>query len=442
MTATTQAHQASLAITEQTDQHSSDLMSQIVSRSNMQRAYCRVLQNKGSAGIDGISVDELKALCQSQWETVREQLLSGRYQPQAIKRVTIPKANGGTRTLGIPTVLDRLIQQAILQILQPIFDPSFSERSYGFRPNRSAHQALLRARSIIREGYRWVVDMDLEKFFDTVNHDVLMDRLYKRIADKPLLRIIRRYLSVGMLEGGVSSQRQTGMPQGGPLSPLLSNLLLDELDKELEKRGHEFVRYADDCNIYVKSERAGLRVLDSVERFLSTRLKLRVSRNKSAVSRPWKRTFLGYTFTHHYESKLKVSKQSVKRLKGKLKTIFRMGRGRRVSNTIQTMKPILRGWLEYFKYSEVKIVFEILDGWLRRKLRCIYWRQWKKPKTRERKLKQLGLLPERAWKSANNGHGPWRNAGASHMNAAIPTKMLRKQGLISLMETYQQVKCV
>lgn len=430
-------HQTSLTFTEQTEPIPSDLMSQIVSRTNMQLAYKRVLHNKGAAGIDGMTVDQLKQYCQEHWLDIRPKLLDGSYRPQAIRRVDIPKPGGGTRMLGIPTVLDRLIQQAILQILQPLLDPTFSEHSYGFRPGRSAHQALFKAQSYIREGYRWVVDMDLEKFFDKVNHDILMDRLYKRVQDQPLLRIIRRYLSSGMVIGGINIQRQTGMPQGGPLSPLLSNLLLDELDKELSERGHRYVRYADDCNIYVKSERAGQRVLASITRFVETRLKLTVNSKKSAVSRPWKRTFLGYSFTVHMASKLRVPKESVKRLKEKLRKVYRNGRGQRIEATTKELEPILRGWVEYFKHSEIKRAFEDLDGWVRRKMRCIYWRHWKTPKTRAYKLKAFGLTPERASCSSHNGRGPWWNSGASHMHAAITTKHLRMKGLLSLIELYR-----
>jgi len=433
-------HQTFPAGAELFEEDTRELMEKIFSKSNMQEAYCRVVKNGGASGIDGITVDELKAHCQEHWPSIRESLMSGKYQPQGVKQVEIPKPNGGTRMLGIPTVMDRLIQQAIHQVLQPIYDPSFSNRSYGFRPNRNAQMAVSEARRIIREGYRWVVDMDLEKFFDRVNHDVLMNRLWKRIQDKRLLKLIKAYLKAGLMLGGVASVRTEGMPQGGPLSPLLSNILLDELDKELEKRGHKHLRYADDCNIYVKSKAAGERVLKSIMGYVEERLKLRVNVEKSAVARPWERKFLGYSVTRHQEVKLKVSTASVKRLKGKLKYIFRRARGCAVRSTIKLLRPIIRGWVNYFKSSEVKGLFEELDGWLRRKIRVLYWRRWKKPKTRERKLKQLGLEAERAWKSANNGRGPWWNAGSSHMNQAIQTKYLRSLGLLSFMEEYQRVK--
>ena len=433
--------QAYSAAVEQTDDNTSDLMSEIVSRSNLQQAYRRVVQNKGAPGIDGITTGELAEHCKLHWPCIRESLLNGTYRPQAVRQVSIPKASGGDRQLGIPTVMDRLIQQAIHQVLQPLFEPTFSPHSYGFRPGRNAHQAVIQARAYIREGHRFVVDVDLAQFFDRVNHDTLMYRLWKRLDDKILLRLIRRYLQSGLMIGGTVSQRTEGMPQGGPLSPLLSNVLLDDLDKELERRSHRFVRYADDCNIYVKSKVAGERVLKSLEQFITKRLKLQINHQKSAVARPWQRSFLGYSFTRHQEAKLKVAPTSIKRLKQKLKGVFRRGRGQRVQTTITELKPILVGWLHYFKYSEVKGIFEELDGWLRRKLRCVYWRQWKRPKTRERKLKQLGIEAKRAWKSSVNGRGPWWNAGASHMNQAIPTRRLRQLGLISLMETYQRVKC-
>ena len=434
------AHQTYPASVEHFEEDTRELLEKILSKENMQEAYRRVVKNGGAPGIDKITVDELKSHCQQHWSRIREELFSGTYQPQAVRQVEIPKANGGTRMLGIPTVMDRLIQQAIHQVLQSIFDPKFSNQSYGFRSNRSAQMAVDEARKIIRAGYRWVVDIDLEKFFDRVNHDVLMYRLWKRIQDKRLLKLIRMYLKAGLMLGGVESLRTEGVPQGGPLSPLLSNVMLDELDKELEKRSHKHLRYADDCNIYVKSKTAGERVLKSISRYVEGKLKLKINLEKSAVARPWERKFLGYSVTRHKESKLKVSASSENRLKDKLKDIFRRGRGCAIDSTIKQLTQIIRGWVNYFKYSEVKGIFEELDGWLRRKIRVLYWRRWKVPKTRERKLKQLGIEARRAWKSANNGRGSWWNAGASHMNQAIPMKYLRSLGLLSFMEEYQRVK--
>ncbi len=415
-------------------------MEEVLSRENMLAAYQRVVGNKGAPGIDGITVDELEPLIRQRWEAIREALFSGTYVPNAVRKVEIPKPGGkGVRMLGIPTVLDRLIQQALLQVLQPAFDPTFSDHSFGFRPRRSAHQALDRAKEHIAAGHRWVVDMDLEKFFDCVNHDVLMSRLARRIEDKRILRLIRRYLQAGMMEGGIVSQRSEGTPQGGPLSPLLSNVLLDEWDKELEQRGHRFVRYADDCNIYVRSRRAGERVLDSTERFLKKRLRLKVNREKSAVDRPWKRKFLGYTFTTHFQPKLKVAPESVKRLKGRLREMFRRGRGRSLRRVIGELRPVLVGWVSYYRKSEVRNVFEQLDQWIRRKLRAILWRQWKRNWTRAKEMTRRGLSHEQAWTSATNGRGPWWNAGASHMNRAVPTRYLSQLGLVSLTQKRQQL---
>ena len=416
------------------------LIDQVVSRENLIRAHKRVVRNKGAAGVDGMTVNDLMPYCREHWSGIREELLSGRYQPQPVRKVEIPKPGGqGVRTLGIPTVLDRLIQHALLQVLQPIFDPTFSDASFGFRPGRSTHQAVLRARDHIAAGYRWTVDMDLEKFFDRVNHDVLMSRVARRVKDKKVLLLIRRYLQAGIIAGGLMSPRVEGTPQGGPLSPLLSNVLLDELDKELERRGHRFVRYADDCNIYVQSRRAGDRVLDSVERFVTRRLRLRVNRDKSAVARPWNRTFLGYTVTSNRQPKLKVAPQSVKRLKAKLRPTLRRGRGQSLGRVVESLIPVLRGWVAYYKLAEVKASFERLDQWLRRKLRCILWRQWKRRRTQFKELCRRGLDHERARRSAWNGRGPWYNAAASHMNQAVPISELRGLGLISLMEEHRRL---
>lgn len=415
-------------------------MEEVLNRENMLKAYHRVVGNKGAAGVDGMTVDDLAPLIRERWEMIREELLSGTYVPSPVRKVEIPKPGGkGVRMLGIPTAFDRLIQQALLQVLTPLFDPTFSDSSFGFRPGRSAHQALDRAKEHIADGHRWVVDMDLEKFFDRVNHDVLMARLARRIEDKRILKLIRRYLQAGIMEGGVTSPRYEGTPQGGPLSPLLSNVLLDELDKELERRGHRFVRYADDCNIYVRSRRAGERVLDTTERFLQKRLRLKVNREKSAVDRPWKRKFLGYTFTVHYQPKFKVAPESVKRLKGRLREAFRRGRGRNLGTVLEELRPVLLGWMSYYRKSEVRVTFEQLDQWMRRKLRAILWRQWKRPGTRAKALSRRGLPWQRAWASATNGRGPWWNAGASHMNHAVTTRQLRQQGLVSLLEEFQRL---
>lgn len=415
------------------------LMEAVVERENMTRALRRVQSNQGAPGVDGMVVDNLLPYLQTEWARIRAELLGGSYEPAPVRTVEIPKPGGkGMRMLGIPTALDRLIQQALQQVLTPIFDPHFSESSYGFRPGRSTHDAVRQAQAHVASGKRWIVDMDLEKFFDRVNHDILMSRIARRVGDKRVLKLIRRYLQAGMMNGGLVSMRTEGTPQGGPLSPLLSNILLDDLDKELERRGHTFCRYADDCNIYVQSKRAGERVLATITQFLEQKLKLKVNREKSTVDRPWKRKFLGYSMTFHKNPRLKVAPESVKRLKGKLREIFRTGRGRNLHHTIFTLIPILRGWGNYFQLAQVKGIFEELDGWIRRKLRCILWRQWKRTYTRARNLMQRGLTEERAWKSATNGRGPWWNSGAPHMNDAFRKSFFDELGLVALLDQHRQ----
>ena len=412
------------------------LLAAVVERENMWRALKQVERNKGAAGVDNMTVEQLRDYLREHWLRIREELLAGNYQPLPVRKVEIPKPGSkGMRMLGIPTVVDRLIQQALQQVLSPLFELSFSESSYGFRPNRSAQQAVLKAREYVRAGRRWVVDLDLEKFFDRVNHDVMMSRLARRIKDKRVLRLIRRYLQAGMMSNGLATVRREGTPQGGPLSPLLSNILLDELDKELERRGHKFCRYADDSNIYVQSRSAGERVMKSITRFLERRLRLKVNAAKSAVARPWERKFLGYSLTWHREARLKVAASSVQRLKGKLREIFRRGRGRNVGRLIEAeLTPLLRGWMNYFRLAEVKGIFEELDSWIRRKLRCLIWRQWKRPYTRAKHLMQRGLAQGQALKSAMNGRGAWWNAGASHLHAAFPKTYFDRCGLLSLLE--------
>jgi RNA-directed DNA polymerase len=356
--------------------------------------------------------------------------------------VEIPKPDGkGVRMLGIPTVLDRLIQQALNQVLTPIFDPTFSEGSFGFRPGRSTHGAVVQAREHIAAGHRWVVDLDLEKFFDRVNHDVLMARVARRVKDKRVLLLIRRFLTAGVMEGGLVSVSDEGTPQGGPLSPLLSNVLLDELDKELERRGHRFVRYADDCNVYVKSKAAGERVMASLERFLRERLRLTVNRDKSAVARPWERKFLGYSVTVNLKPRLRVSPKSLQRLKAKLMPILRRGRGRNLGGIVTELNRVTRGWVSYFRLVDVKACFGEVDAWIRRKLRCIIWRQWKTPRTRLKELRRRGLDGARAAAAAYNSRGPWHSAASSQMNEAIPIAALRRLGLTSLLDEYQRLQC-
>ncbi|MCW8128709.1 group II intron reverse transcriptase/maturase [Microbulbifer halophilus] len=421
---------------EETD----DLMAEVLAKANLRSAYQRVLRNKGAPGVDGVRVEGLKAQLQTHWPQIKEALRAGTYQPQPVRAVSIAKPDGGTRTLGIPTVMDRLIQQAIHQVLSPLYDPNFSAHSYGYRPGRSAGQAVRQAREHIAAGYGWLVDLDLEKFFDRVNHDILMSRLARRIEDKRLLQLIRHYLEAGMMTGGLETARSKGMPQGGPLSPLLSNIQLDELDKELEARGHRFCRYADDCNIYVKSERAGKRVLDSVSRFLHRRLKLRINPTKSGVARPSQRAFLGYSvYGYGDRARLKVAPKAIKRLKGRLKALFRRGRGQHLLRFIEQLNPVLRGWLNYYRHIGVTGILRELDGWIRRHLRKILWRQWKRVYSRTRMLMRLGLGEVRAWTSATNGRGPWWNAGASHMNQAVPKRLFDRMKLVSLVDQYRRL---
>lgn len=430
--------ETSTAALSRTNAPAPSLMEAVVERGNMRLAYQRVVENKGAAGIDGLRVDELKDWLIRNWPTVRAALLAGDYLPQPVRAVEIAKPAGGTRLLGIPTVADRLIQQAMLQVLQPIFEPHFSESSYGFRPKRSAHQAVQAAQAFIAQGKRWVVDIDLEKFFDRVNHDMLMSRVARRITDERVLKLIRRYLEAGLMRDGLTELRTRGTPQGGPLSPLLSNIVLDDLDRELERRGHSFCRYADDCNVYVASRAAAKHAMSAITKFLEEELKLRVNCDKSAWARPWERKFLGYSFTWHRQTRLKIAAQSLKRLHERVRECLRVGRGRSLQATISELNPRLRGWMSYFRFTQVQGVLEELDGWVRRKLRCLLWRQWKRVITRANVLQKRGLSKATAWSSATNGRGAWWNAGAPHMHAAFAKSFFDRLGLVSLVDTHRR----
>ncbi len=406
-------------------------LEKVLSPINMLKACERVKANKGAPGVDGMTVDQIDAHLRQHRASIYAHIRAGTYIPAPVRRVDIPKPDGGMRMLGIPTVQDRVIQQAIAQVLTAHFDRTFSEYSYGFREGRSAHQAIEQTRCYIAEGRSWVVEMDLAKFFDTVSHDRLMAVLERNCRDKMLLRLIRRYLRTGIMDGGLVTVREEGTPQGSPLSPILSLIVLDELDKYLERRGLKFCRYADDCNIYVKSRRAGERVLETTIQFIEETLKLRVNRDKSGVFRPRRAKFLGYTFVGT-TGEPRVHPKSFKRLRLKLRDIFWHGRGGSLFQTIEKLTLLLRGWRQYFKLDPRKEVFEELDAYIRRHLRKLIWIAWKRPKTRERELRRRGLTAERAWKSSVNGRGAWWNAKASHMNEAFPKAFFRRHGLYSL----------
>jgi RNA-directed DNA polymerase len=414
------------------------MMEQILSYQNVTSALERVERNKGSHGVDGMSVQTLRSHLMEHWSTLRTELIKGTYLPKPVRRVEIPKPNGGVRKLGIPTVIDRFIQQAIAQVLNKEFDPTFSRQSYGFRPNKRGHDAVRQAKRYIKEGYRWVVDIDLEKFFDKVNHDRLMRILSHRIKDPKVLQLIRRYLQSGVMEKGLVSPNTEGTPQGGPLSPLLSNIVLDELDKELEKRGLRFVRYADDCNIYVRSRRAGERIMESITTFIERKLKLKVNHEKSAVDRPWKRKFLGFTFTfHRKEPKVRIAKQSIQRFKQRIREITSRKWSISMKDRIEKLNRYLVGWLGYYQLADTPSVLCKLDGWIRRRLRMIRWKEWKKVKTKHRNLKKLGIKPNKAWEWANTRLGYWRIAKSPILDRALDNHYWLKQGLKSLLTRYQ-----
>jgi RNA-directed DNA polymerase len=414
-----------------------NLMELVVAAQNMRAASKKVRSNKGSPGVDGMTVDQLEAHLREAWPKLREALLSGAYAPSTIRRVDIPKPDGGTRQLGIPTVIDRLVQQALLQVLEPLYDPTFSPHSYGFRPGKSTHQALEAARQHVATGHNWVVDLDLEKFFDRVNHDILMGRLAKRIGDKRVLRLIRQYLQAGVLVDGVVMARDEGTPQGGPLSPLLANILLDDLDKELEKRGHRFCRYADDCNIYVLSERAGHRVMESVTRFIERKLKLRVNKDKSAVARPKERKFLGQRVLggrdHTY---LGVHPKSVLRAKKRIRQTTKRNRGVSLDRVLRELAWFTNGWVIYHRHARCSELLKKLDEWIRRRLRCYQWKQWKTWRNRAEQMRKAGVGRYLAYGVAHNNEGPWKSAGTPAMTQALTNARLKSMGFHSLHERY------
>jgi len=411
------------------------VMQEVLSAENLRVALGKVQANKGSPGIDGMTVDELPAHLKTHWPRIKEQLMQGRYKPEPVKRVEIPKPDGGVRKLGIPTVLDRFIQQAVLQVLQKRWDKTFSESSFGFRPKRSAPQAVEAAQRHIASGRGWVVDIDLEKFFDRVNHDRLMGRIMQRENDKTLFKLIRAFLNAGVLESGVLVLTEEGTPQGGPLSPLLSNLVLDELDKELEKRGHAFVRYADDCNIYVHSERAGKRVMEGVSRFITERLKLKVNTSKSAVARPGKRKFLGFSFTSGREPKRRIAPKAIVRFKEKVRELTRRTKGRSLRQIKGPLNQYLRGWRGYFGFCQTPSVLGELDGWIRRRLRSVAWKHWKRGKRRFAELAQRGVGKDLAAQTAGSCHGPWRISKSPALSIALPNRLWKLLGIECVLRT-------
>jgi RNA-directed DNA polymerase len=404
-------------------------MEEVCGRENCKQALRRVKANQGSPGVDGMTVHDLPGYLKQHWPAIREQLVSGTYKPQPVRRVDLPKPEGGVRKLGIPTVLDRFVQQAVMQVLQGKWDGTFSDHSYGFRPGRSAHQAVARAQQYIAEGYRWVVDLDLEKFFDRVSHDKLMARIADRVSDQRLLKLIRAFLKAGVMEGGLVSPVDEGTPQGGPLSPLLSNLVLDQFDRELERRGLRFARYADDSNIYVRSRRAGERVMASITRFITTKLKLTVNARKSAVARPWERKFLGFSFTASRVPKRRIAPQVVLRFKAKVRELTRRTRGVSVQKMAAELSQYLRGWLGYFGHSQTPSVLQGLEEWTRRRLRSVIWKQWKRGPVRFAELRLRGVGKDLAAQTAGSVHGPWRLAHSPALAIALPNAYFDSLGI-------------
>ena len=419
-----------------------DLMERILERNNLLEALKRVESNKGAAGVDRVSTRQLRAYVQQHWVTIKQQLLDGTYKPSPVRRVEIPKPDGGVRLLGIPTVLDRLIQQAILQVFTPIFDATFSMHSYGFRPNKRGHDAVRQAKRYIQEGYQVVVDMDLEKFFDRVNHDILMSRVARKIQDKRVLKLIRSYLQAGVMSHGVCVRSEEGTPQGGPLSPLLANILLDELDKELEKRGLRFCRYADDCNIYVKTQRAGERVKASVTRYLVKKLKLKVNEEKSAVDQPWNRKFLGFSFTWEEKPRIRIAPKSLRRVKEKIRSMIKTNDPAPTEQIIEDLNRYLMGWIGYYALIDTPSPLQKLDQWIRRRLRAVQWSRWKKVRTRYHTLKALGLKEKDVHRLANTRKGAWRISNTPQIHKILGNAFWQSLGLRSLLQRYTEIRQV
>lgn len=415
-----------------------DLLERMLERENLLLAYKRVVRNGGAPGVDGVTVAELHVYLNTHWEHVKAELLAGTYKPAPVKRVEIPKPGGGIRLLGIPTVMDRLLQQALLQVMNPMFDAQFSWYSYGFRPGKRAHDAVIQARAYIQSGLRWVVDMDLEKFFDRVNHDMLMARVARKVKDKRVLKLIRAYLNAGVMTGGVCQRTEEGTPQGGPLSPLLANILLDDLDKELTKRGLRFVRYADDCNIFVASKRAGERVMDSVIRFVEEKLKLKVNRDKSAVDRPWNRKFLGFSFLSNKEATVRLAPKTISRFKEKIREFTNRTRPMSMEDRILRLNRYIIGWIGYFRLASMRNHCERFDQWIRRRLRMCLWKQWKRVRTRLRELRALGVPHWAAWVMANSRRGPWEMS--RNTNNALPTSYWEAKGAESMLSRYLELR--
>lgn len=421
-------------------EYANNLMERILARTNMNIAYKRVVRNKGSHGIDGMKVDELLTYLKENGENLCKELLEGSYKPKPVRRVEIPKPYGGVRLLGIPTVVDRMIQQAIAQELTPIFEPKFSDYSFGFRPNRNAHQAILKAQEYMNAGYRWVVDIDLAKYFDTVNHDKLMALIAREVKDKRVLKLIRAYLNSGVMINGVKVETEKGCPQGGPLSPLLSNIMLNELDKELEKRNHKFCRYADDNQLYVKSKKAAKRVMESITNFIEGKLKLKVNKDKSAVDRPWKRKFLGYSFyIKQKDIGIRIHPKSIKKVKSKVKAITSRSNAWSMEYRILKLRQVITGWVSYFRLADMKYICREIDEWTRRRLRMCYWKQWKKIKTKYNNLVKLGIDNYKAWEWANTRKGYWRISNSPILARTFTNKFFETLGYLSFTKRYKQV---